>query len=473
MFHARGAASAAALPGHQRSPQQGQLPFLVQFRYLAEGIRIHGQWYPVVKMPWIQGFTLNQFVRDNLDKPALLDRLAKMWVRLAQQLRASVRHADLATRQRDLVPTRDPAVSVCALIDYDGMYVPSLARSPSGEVGKSNYQHRNGCARPSNNSEIDRFSHLVIYTALRCLALRAAGRCGNAFDNSENLLFREQDFASRGIGPVTRLWRTQKTATRTLVGHLLLATQGSLTACRCSTTSSTMAWTEPLTAETEPIGAATAQRGCAPVAVATPVQPTPVTPAMLMELRRACLVDVFDTVAGPPLSAKPRQTRPGGHPRGAARPPYSRGAGARQIRQRSGPPPLPRRTPRAGSTGRGLEEIAGALAGRGRRHRRWGCRSLIVISVIVLFTMRPARTGRTVRHSQRMPRHKRSAVTNSPIYLFVDGRTGHAAATNNSAVRPRRKRSDDRPAVFSHASACSGPSFGLSGPPAGSCRSAC
>jgi len=54
----------------------------------------------VVKMPWIQGFTLNQFVRDNLDKPALLDRLAKMWVRLAQQLRgvgAATRTCNTAT----------------------------------------------------------------------------------------------------------------------------------------------------------------------------------------------------------------------------------------------------------------------------------------------------------------------------------------------------------------------------------------
>src|SRR5262245_28752049 len=48
------------------------LPFTVGFHFLTEGIRVRGQWYPVLKMEWVEGLPLNQLVRDNAGKPALL-----------------------------------------------------------------------------------------------------------------------------------------------------------------------------------------------------------------------------------------------------------------------------------------------------------------------------------------------------------------------------------------------------------------
>ena len=55
------------------------------------------------------------------------------------------------------------------LIDYDGMYVPALAGTRSGEVGLPAYQHPQRIREGTYNAEVDRFSHLVIYTAIRCL----------------------------------------------------------------------------------------------------------------------------------------------------------------------------------------------------------------------------------------------------------------------------------------------------------------
>ena len=42
--------------------QQARLPFTVDFSYLEQGIRVRGQWFPVLKMQWVEGFTLNEFV---------------------------------------------------------------------------------------------------------------------------------------------------------------------------------------------------------------------------------------------------------------------------------------------------------------------------------------------------------------------------------------------------------------------------
>src|SRR5579872_1882360 len=44
-----------------RHLRQAQLPFTVDFAFQEEGIRIAGRWYPLLKMQWIEGLTLNQF----------------------------------------------------------------------------------------------------------------------------------------------------------------------------------------------------------------------------------------------------------------------------------------------------------------------------------------------------------------------------------------------------------------------------
>ena len=56
--------------------RQARLPFTVDFSYLEQGIRVAGRWYPVLKMQWVEGLTLNQFVAQYLDKPAMLEALA-------------------------------------------------------------------------------------------------------------------------------------------------------------------------------------------------------------------------------------------------------------------------------------------------------------------------------------------------------------------------------------------------------------
>src|SRR4051794_14422056 len=35
--------------------RKAQLPFSVGFEFLPEGIRVRGQWYPILKMEWVEG----------------------------------------------------------------------------------------------------------------------------------------------------------------------------------------------------------------------------------------------------------------------------------------------------------------------------------------------------------------------------------------------------------------------------------
>ena len=176
-----------------RHLQQAKLPFTVEFTYLDKGIRIHGNWYPLLKMQWVEGFTLNDFVRQQLDKPAMLGALLQIWGRMATRLReAGIAHADLQHGNVLLVPGANANSLALKLIDYDGMFVPALAGTKSGEVGHPSYQHPQRLREGTYTAEVDRFPLLLIAASLQCL--QTGGRAlWEKYDNGDNLLFKEAD----------------------------------------------------------------------------------------------------------------------------------------------------------------------------------------------------------------------------------------------------------------------------------------
>jgi WD40 repeat protein len=176
--------------------QQVNLPFGVDFQFLERGIRIRGDWFPVLKMRWVEGLLLNQFLRDNLDKPVWLQALSQIWQRMAKRLReADIAHGDLQHGNVLLVPSSKQTALAVKLIDYDGMWVPALARVKSGEVGHPNYQHPQRCKEGTYDAEVDRFPLLVVATALQ--AVRVGGKSlWERYDNGDNLLFREADLVA-------------------------------------------------------------------------------------------------------------------------------------------------------------------------------------------------------------------------------------------------------------------------------------
>ncbi len=209
--------------------QQFQRSFMVDFRYLEQGIRIRGQWYPILKMRWVEGFRLNEFIAEHLERAQVLDRLAQMWIRLAQELReARMAHGDLQHGNVLLVPGSKPGSLHLRLIDYDGMCVPALAEQPSGEVGHPHYQHPERLRLGTYNAEVDRFAHLVVYSALRVLRLEGKA-LWDRYDNGENLLFREQDFrAPRASRLLRELWSLSDPDVHNLIGRLILVSQAPI-----------------------------------------------------------------------------------------------------------------------------------------------------------------------------------------------------------------------------------------------------
>ena len=180
---------------------QVPLPYTVGFEYLAQGIRIQGRWYPILKMEWVQGESLDEYLRRNLGDSREISALSEKWMQLVQSLSAaSIAHGDLQ-HGNILVANNN-----LKIIDYDGMFVPALKGRTSHEMGHRNYQspHRT----PQHfDLYLDNFSAWVIYISLLALSL-APALWGQTKAGDENLLFRKQDFENPLQSPTLLLLST-------------------------------------------------------------------------------------------------------------------------------------------------------------------------------------------------------------------------------------------------------------------------
>ena len=152
---------------------------------------MHGRFYPVLVMEWIQGPTLDVYIDKALlrrDYACELSGLAEGLLAVAKELRdGGVAHGDL--QHQNIIVSHEGL----RLVDLDGMFVPAIAGLGAVEVGLDGFQ------RPKRDeslfdSALDGFSVLVIYLSL--LALREDPELWQQFHvrDGSPLLFKRVDF---------------------------------------------------------------------------------------------------------------------------------------------------------------------------------------------------------------------------------------------------------------------------------------
>lgn len=168
--------------------------FLVEANYLQNGIRVNGAFHPIIKMRWLDGEPLNNYLAKTYNQKSTIDKLISEFLNLVTQLESyGIAHGDL---QHGNIIVKNNKLY---LIDYDGMYFPDLATLKVNELGHPNFQHPKRTANDYNKS-IDRFSSIVIYTALKALSI--APSLWKKYDNGDNILFRGQDYANPLSSPL-------------------------------------------------------------------------------------------------------------------------------------------------------------------------------------------------------------------------------------------------------------------------------
>jgi len=174
--------------------QKNRAAHSTKFFYLADGLRIKGGTFPIVKMAWVQGQHLDRCAESLLGRPKELAGLREKFRTLVKEVEAAkfahgdLQHGNILVSGKELL-----------LIDYDGMWVPALIGRQATEIGHRAYQHPKRSVS-DYGPYLDRFSALVIYLSLR--ALEADRRLWEQYNTGDNLLFVREDFNEPGKTPI-------------------------------------------------------------------------------------------------------------------------------------------------------------------------------------------------------------------------------------------------------------------------------
>jgi len=162
--------------------------YFVDAQYLEQGIKVNGKFYPIIKMKWLEGEPLNLYLDKNISNTQIIRTLLNEFLKLIETLgNYRISHGDL---QHGNIIVKDNKLY---LIDYDGIYFPSLKGLMSNEIGHPNFQHPQRNAQHYSEKN-DYFASIVIYTALKALSIKP--ELWHKYNNDENLLFKNTDFVN-------------------------------------------------------------------------------------------------------------------------------------------------------------------------------------------------------------------------------------------------------------------------------------
>lgn len=143
--------------------------------------------FPVLLMDWVEGKTLDVYIRENINNQYALEMLAYQFNKLgAWLITQSFAHGDL--KPDNIIIKEDGQL---VLVDYDGIYVPSMKGQRAREMGSPGFRH------PSRtidlfDEHIDDFSIASIALSLKAIALKPS--LYSEFGGNDKLLFSENDF---------------------------------------------------------------------------------------------------------------------------------------------------------------------------------------------------------------------------------------------------------------------------------------
>ena len=171
-------------------------PYLVSFRYMDKELFVDSSQtdeteFPILLMDWVEGITLDKYLRENLDDQYALEMLAYRFSQLAQWLIPQpFAHGDL---KPDNILVREDGTLV--LVDYDGMYVPAMKGQKARELGSPDFRHPLR-TEDDFDEHIDDFPLVSILLSLKAISLNP--RLLEEYGAADRLLFSNSDY--RNIG---------------------------------------------------------------------------------------------------------------------------------------------------------------------------------------------------------------------------------------------------------------------------------
>lgn len=174
--------------------QNSNSHYFLKAEYQADGIRVNGKWFPIIKMEWTEGSPLNYYISKNIGNQKIIEHLLTDFKTLISELdRLNISHGDL--QHGNIIVKNGKLV----LIDYDGIYLDEIKNLKPNEIGHPNFQHP--LRTPDYyDKRMDRFSQIIIWLGLRAINIKP--ELWSKYENGENILFKSMDFSDLENSPL-------------------------------------------------------------------------------------------------------------------------------------------------------------------------------------------------------------------------------------------------------------------------------
>ena len=166
-------------------------PYITSVKYMEKELFVDSQCeedeFPVLLMDWVDGETMEAYIAANYHNQSAMSMLCYRFGKMAAWLRTqSFSHGDI--KPDNIIVRPDGSLS---LVDYDGMFVPSMKGSKSPTIGTKDFSHPLRTVDDFDET-IDDFSLVSIALSLKAISMNST--LLDTYGASDRLLFSENDY---------------------------------------------------------------------------------------------------------------------------------------------------------------------------------------------------------------------------------------------------------------------------------------
>ena len=166
-------------------------PYITSVKYMEKELFVDSQCeedeFPVLLMDWVDGETMEAYIAANYRNQSAMSMLSYRFGKMAAWLRTqSFSHGDI--KPDNIIVRPDGSLT---LVDYDGMFVPSMKGSQSPTIGTRDFSHPLRTVDDFDET-IDDFSLASIALSLKAISMKST--LLDIYAASDRLLFSENDY---------------------------------------------------------------------------------------------------------------------------------------------------------------------------------------------------------------------------------------------------------------------------------------
>ena len=166
-------------------------PYITSVKYMEKELFVDSQCeedeFPVLLMDWVEGETMEAYIAANYRNQSAMSMLSYRFGKMAAWLRTqSFSHGDI--KPDNIIVRPDGSLT---LVDYDGMFVPSMKGSQSPTIGTRDFSHPLRTVDDFDET-IDDFSLASIALSLKAISMNST--LLDIYGASDRLLFSENDY---------------------------------------------------------------------------------------------------------------------------------------------------------------------------------------------------------------------------------------------------------------------------------------